>query len=332
MIRTSVSIPLLACLSGILWGQDRDIKELADRLAGQAAAANRKVIAVVPFTKDGTCPAFGDFIANRLSILLVDDSKQQFQIVTRNRVNELLREVQLKNARGFNEKTFTELGKLAGADTIVSGDITVFGNKLNVDAQLLDVATGRILAGHFVEIPKTADLDAALNPRDCPGAGTRQSPTEIANGDAKTEDTSKTGTFGPLRKQPGNRRIGEFRFGSGGWEAAEFGEHCENQSGKLLCVLAHQMFRGTMWFLPPKPENTTMVDNRGETHKLLAGYYLNQAGEPIENTPPMNPGDILWVVLEYYAPKPISSVTLSANDTTGYVRPYAREIRNIPVE
>jgi TolB-like protein len=129
-------------------------------------------VAVLSFTNPSYSPAFSTFLVDRLNILLASSHKQ-FDVVTRDRIEEAFHEINLALGKNYDASTFAKIGKAVGAKALVSGSYVVMqGNaKVSVTAQLLDVQTGRIIGGGFADIPYTGDVKTMLTPQELSPGG-----------------------------------------------------------------------------------------------------------------------------------------------------------------
>jgi len=158
----------------------------------------------------------------RLNVLLSRSGKR-FEIVTRSRIQEILRERHLKYAENFDEKTFAEIGKLAGADSVVSGEYSVFSNRISVTVEVLDVSTGRIIGGEVLDLPRTSDMEALLTPpsRDQP---------QLSEHHATPTDSSPLGSSPSSKKGHAQPPVEEAGF------VFEY-PHCKVTSNAVNCWL-----------------------------------------------------------------------------------------------
>jgi len=84
-------------------------------------------------------------------MLITDLSKvPKVHIVEREKLEKLVQEIELGNSKYFDQKTAQKLGKGLGAEAILTGAFLVLDNQLRIDARLVDVASGNILAAEAV--------------------------------------------------------------------------------------------------------------------------------------------------------------------------------------
>jgi TolA-binding protein len=72
-------------------------------------------------------------------------------IVERDRLEEILKEQKLNNSKDFDPNTASKLGKLLGAEIILTGGYFEMMGSLRVDARFIDVQTGKILKSDGVD-------------------------------------------------------------------------------------------------------------------------------------------------------------------------------------
>jgi TolB-like protein len=134
--------------------------------AGTTSIAGEKLprIAVLPFeylapdAKDqpGLQAGVGRVMATRL------EQSGLFDIVERARLEAVLAELDLSQSTRFDPAERNQIGKLLGARQLVLGSIFMFGQKLRMDASLVDTETGGILCSEASDGPPD-DVEAITN-------------------------------------------------------------------------------------------------------------------------------------------------------------------------
>jgi TolB-like protein len=79
------------------------------------------------------------------NIITTFAGSKNFTVVERFRLNEMLNEMKLAQAGIVNEKTAVEIGQALGADAIILGSYTAFGNNVQINARLINVETVQII-------------------------------------------------------------------------------------------------------------------------------------------------------------------------------------------
>lgn len=87
-------------------------------------------------------------LAKVLSLVLIDDLKnlKTFDIVEREELQAVLKELKLGQEKAFDAATVAKVGKLLGARQLILGSYLSLFEKLRIDARLVDVETGTILS------------------------------------------------------------------------------------------------------------------------------------------------------------------------------------------
>ena len=118
---------------------------------------NPAVIAVMPFTNltgqkeyDWLSTGIGEVFTTKLGSLPC------FNLVERIKISEILKEMELGQTGLIDENTAPQVGKMLGAEGLVTGSFQIVGQAIRMDARLLDVETGRVyaFAGAFGELDK----------------------------------------------------------------------------------------------------------------------------------------------------------------------------------
>ena len=105
-----------------------------------------KRVAIISFdNSSGKESEYGD-LGGPLSEMLTTDlsSVKNLKIVDRQALEKLLNEQNLNNSKSFDQATATKLGKLLGAEIIITGTYFEFFGTLRVDAKFINVETGEI--------------------------------------------------------------------------------------------------------------------------------------------------------------------------------------------
>jgi TolB-like protein len=105
-----------------------------------------KRVAIINFDNStGKITDFGD-IGGPLRDMLISDLSdiKNLSMVDRQSLSKILDEQNLNNSSRFDQVTATKLGKLLGAEVIITGTYFEFMNNLRVDAKFIKVETGEI--------------------------------------------------------------------------------------------------------------------------------------------------------------------------------------------
>lgn len=111
--------------------------------------SSKPTIAVLYFDYAGNDPDMA-VLKKGLANMLITDlvSIEGLEVVERARLQELLGELKLNKGKTIDRRKAVKLGKMAGALYIVVGNYLTYGNKLLIEARLLNTATS-IYVGKF---------------------------------------------------------------------------------------------------------------------------------------------------------------------------------------
>lgn len=120
-------------------------KALAGELAAQAKKSGVSRVAVMPFiAADGSANRDGWNISEKIVTQLVRTGK--VQTLERSMLKTLLEEHDLGRTGVFDPATLKRLGKVLSAQGVVTGSFVTLGREVVVNARLIDVETGVIIA------------------------------------------------------------------------------------------------------------------------------------------------------------------------------------------
>lgn len=141
-----------------LYAYEREIDTLASTLATSISNHGKKVIAVVDFTDlQGNVNELGRFVAEELSGDLIGKAKR-FDVVDRNHLKSIMAENKLSMSGLVDPATIKKLGKIAGADTLVTGSLTPFGDSIRISCKAIDTSTAKVIGVAKGDIAKTAAI------------------------------------------------------------------------------------------------------------------------------------------------------------------------------
>jgi TolB-like protein len=123
-------------------------KELNERTKNK----NAKRIAIIYFDNSSSEPALDKLKKGLADMLITDLSNiNMLAIVERDKIESILQEQKLNNSKDFDPNTASTLGKLLGAQIILTGGYFEMMGSLRVDARFIDVQTGKILKSDGVD-------------------------------------------------------------------------------------------------------------------------------------------------------------------------------------
>ncbi|MBI5238851.1 MAG: hypothetical protein HY926_00120 [Elusimicrobia bacterium] len=149
---TGLRAPLLAALLLFLYmpAGAGGLKGLAKELAGGARRAGVARVAVLPFEPvDGGTSRQGWAVAEDLTTLLVRGGR--VQAVERSLLKKLVDEHSLARTGLIDPSAVKKLGAVFAVDGIVTGSFVAAGSRVRVNARLIQVETGLIVAAGAAE-------------------------------------------------------------------------------------------------------------------------------------------------------------------------------------
>ena len=124
-----------------------------------SGASEPMVIAMADFINDdGKISKLGRYMAEKLTPYFT--RSDQFQVLERALMDQVIAEQQFQVSAFVDESSTREIGKLLGAETIVSGTISELNDAFYFNAKVVDVSSGKLLTAIDVETDRTGRLVA----------------------------------------------------------------------------------------------------------------------------------------------------------------------------
>lgn len=111
-----------------------------------------KRIAILYFSNSGEVSKL-KMLKKGLADMMISDLSNinMLNIVERDKIEQIIKEQKLSNSSDFDPKTATKLGKLLGAEIILTGSFFEMFGSMRIDARFIDVSTGEILKSDGVD-------------------------------------------------------------------------------------------------------------------------------------------------------------------------------------
>jgi TolB-like protein len=149
-------------ISSITLAYEDEIKSLTKDLSAKIVGSGQKVVAVVDFADlQGNVTELGRFLAEELSISLAA-SGNGFEVVDRNQLKSLLQEQKLSLTGLIDPATMKKVGQISGADALITGTVTPFGDTVRLGIKVLNTETAKLISGGTVNIAKTKAIEELL--------------------------------------------------------------------------------------------------------------------------------------------------------------------------
>jgi len=123
----------------------------------------RMSVAVLPFDQQGESAALPGMVHDQMIDAFIEQGR--FNIVERNKIDAVLRELQLSSTDLVDPDQAVELGKLVAAQTLLAGTVIEGPDSIEIIGRFIDTETATILASNdiFGEDKGLAALDSLLD-------------------------------------------------------------------------------------------------------------------------------------------------------------------------
>lgn len=226
-LRTIVIFAILVCLFECLCpAQEKELQELAASLSTQVRQRGKGPVAITSFVNGSTfCPVFSSYLVDRLNIFMVRGNND-FDVVTRDRVEEVFKEINLALGKNYDATTFARIGKQLGAKSLVRGSYTIQPGAATVSiaAQLLEVETGRIIGGDVADIPYIGDIRSLLDQNGCGPQGSVQPASHNPAREQKSTGSTKSDPAAPPTGE--SKQVGQLEVTMRGCRTSPEGLTC----------------------------------------------------------------------------------------------------------
>ncbi len=163
------------------------VKEIAGELAREFSSSST-VIAVIPFVKSsGEENEFGNIISEELVTELYKTRK--FSIVERGMLNKIIKENSLALEGVVDSQSAASLGMIIGAAAVCTGSFTDYGERIKLNARMIESKTGKIVAAASIQIEKENYMVMFLKSQKSVDIG--ESSREESSSIGSTKDSSK---------------------------------------------------------------------------------------------------------------------------------------------
>ena len=173
LIVIGIILYLVSKQSGSTADMSKDIKDVKEIVSGDAELKNMtstddlsatkdlnartkdknaKRLAIIYFDNSGGEPSMNKLKKGLADMLITDLSNvNMLDIVERDKLEAILKEQKLSSSKEFDPNTAAKVGKLLGAQVILTGGYFEMMGSLRIDARFIDVETGKILKADGVD-------------------------------------------------------------------------------------------------------------------------------------------------------------------------------------
>jgi hypothetical protein len=149
-------VSLISCVTGkkkpedIIYGIDSLVSEIASRTVTLIGSDKEVTIAVYYFTVDGNESNISDYLITGLTTEIANLAGDGITMVSRQGLDRVMSEYSFMVSDLVSEETQVNIGELLGADVILIGFINPLENYDKINIQVLEVETGAVLGGFFL--------------------------------------------------------------------------------------------------------------------------------------------------------------------------------------
>ncbi|MEO5818797.1 MAG: FlgO family outer membrane protein [Gemmatimonadaceae bacterium] len=163
---------------------------LAATAPSPESLAPKKTVAVLYFDNHTGKPDY-DPLGKGIAAMMISDlgSVEEIQLVERERMQDVVKEMETQHTKFYDSSTAVKVGRLAGAEYIVVGAFAALQPKMRIDTRVVRVETGEIVKTAQVtgDEDKFFDLEQKLAKNLIDGLGLALSPEAQAALAAKQE-------------------------------------------------------------------------------------------------------------------------------------------------
>lgn len=177
------SLPMLCCAAALVVASPIRTAPLHP--------APRKTVAVLYFD-NYTGKADYDPLGKGIASMMISDlsAVQEIQLVERDRIQDLVKEMEVQHTKYFDSTTAVKVGRMTGAEYIVVGSFAALQPRMKIDTRVVRVETGAIVKTAQVtgDEDKFFELEKRLASDLIDGLGLALSPEEQQRLAAKQEE------------------------------------------------------------------------------------------------------------------------------------------------
>ncbi|MCM8764393.1 MAG: FlgO family outer membrane protein [Candidatus Omnitrophica bacterium] len=160
--KTFYAFQILVLFSSICQAANPVVAEITStaKLITESLTENKKrILAVTDFTDlEGNVNILGRFLAEEISISLASTEKD-ITVIDRNQLKKMLAEKNILTAGVLDPGLAKQIGKISGAEAILTGSAYPVSGSLYVSVKVIDVDTARIFAGASTTIERNQIID-----------------------------------------------------------------------------------------------------------------------------------------------------------------------------
>lgn len=181
---------VLVCGQAAAQTMDKELTDIATKLATQLRDNSKKKVTVLDFTDlQGGGSELGKYIAEELTVNLVM-KKKEFTVLDRANLKSILQEHKLTATGLIAPENAKKLGQFSGVDTLVIGTIVPIDDTIQITAKLITTDTAEIIGAAKAFIKTNGSVQQLLS---------ATAETGGKAGDTAKDPAKVSKTFGNLR-------------------------------------------------------------------------------------------------------------------------------------
>ena len=168
---------------------EKGIAELATKIVTKSVDKGNRSIAIAPFPNvRGEYTSLSNYISDELVLGLFNVPDANIEIIERTQLGEIFKELSLSLTGTIDAKSIKQMGKVYGVDALVIGATTTLGDKMRINARMVDTETARVYSAAATSVPVTSQISQLSS----------QVMSQVASAPARPMSTS-AGRSGPSK-------------------------------------------------------------------------------------------------------------------------------------
>jgi hypothetical protein len=161
---------------------DEMIKNAAMRTVEILPSDTGKSIAIYYFTTGDRESELSDYIINGLTTELANAGKDKTNVLSRQALDRIMAEYSHQLSDLVDGEDQVAIGRQLGADLILTGFITAGSEALQLNAQVIEVETARVIGGYVLNFQKPESIRSIVSPAGDFEASAQSGPSETISG------------------------------------------------------------------------------------------------------------------------------------------------------
>src|SRR3972149_6589588 len=136
---------------------DQGLDEIAQKVTISIPEGAKKTVAVMDFyTLDGNVTLLGRFVSEELITKLFET--ERFKVIERSLLEKAIEELKFNTSDLVDPSIAKQVGRVVGADAIVTGTLADLGQSIKVNARVIMVESGEVIGAASAQIAKDTSI------------------------------------------------------------------------------------------------------------------------------------------------------------------------------